>query len=226
MAIEQDVAWFVDPATGHGRPVVSHDAKPDGTEPTLEAHFFDRVRPLMERALTENRRDTWPVMVLHLDFKTNEPAHHQAIWELLGRHEAWLTTAARSADDRTVTPFVPGPLLVITEAGEHQVDTFYTSVPAGGRLRISARFPRKSSSGEDPRGAREGGIGAARDLDPERRDQLPAMDQLRLGGGRAGGQNNAGPGPRRRAAAAGDRVAGPLARTLGTLLHAQRPSGG
>src|SRR5688500_15019873 len=109
VAIEQDVAWFVDPATGRGRPVVSHDAKPDGTEPTLEAHFFDRVRPLMERALKENRRDTWPVMVLHLDFKTNEPAHHQAIWELLGRHEAWLTTAARSADDRTVTPFVPGP---------------------------------------------------------------------------------------------------------------------
>jgi hypothetical protein len=141
VAIEQDVAWFVDPATGRGRPVVSHEAKPDGTEPTLEAHFFDRVRPLMERALKENRRDTWPVMVLHLDFKTNEPAHHQAIWELLGRHEAWLTTAERSADASTVTPFVPGPLLVITEAGEHQVDTFHTSVPAGGRLRIFGTVP-------------------------------------------------------------------------------------
>jgi hypothetical protein len=141
VAIEQDVAWFVDPATGRGRSVVSHDAKADGTEPTLEAHFFGRVRPLMERALKENRRDTWPVMVLHLDFKTNEPAHHQAIWELLGRHEAWLTTAERSADDTTVTPFVPGPLLVITEAGEHQVDTFHTSVAAGGRLRIFGTVP-------------------------------------------------------------------------------------
>ena len=38
VAIEQDVAWFVDPATGRGRSVVSHDAKPDGTEPTLESH--------------------------------------------------------------------------------------------------------------------------------------------------------------------------------------------
>ena len=64
--------------------MVSHDAKPDGTEPTLERHFFDRVRPLMEQALKEKRRDSWPLMVLHLDFKTNEPAHHQAIWELLG----------------------------------------------------------------------------------------------------------------------------------------------
>jgi hypothetical protein len=51
----------------------------------------------MERALAENRRDTWPILVLHLDFKMNEPAHHDAIWELLGRHEGWLTTAERVA---------------------------------------------------------------------------------------------------------------------------------
>lgn len=141
VAIEQDVAWFVDPATGRGRSVVSHDATPDGTEPTLESYFFDRVRPLMEKALKEDRRDTWPLMVLHLDFKTNEPAHHQAIWELLGRHEAWLTTAERAADDSRVTPFSPGPLLVITEAGEHQVDTFHTRVPVGARLRIFGTVP-------------------------------------------------------------------------------------
>jgi hypothetical protein len=141
VAIEQDVAWFVDPATGRGRSVVSHDAKTDGTEPTLEAHFFDRVRPLMQRALAEHRPDTWPMMVLHLDFKTNEPAHHQAIWDLLGRHEAWLTTAERAAADSLVTPFTPGPLLVITEAGEHQADTFHTRVPTGGRLRIFGTVP-------------------------------------------------------------------------------------
>jgi hypothetical protein len=141
VAIEQDVAWFVDPAAGRGRSVVSHDAKPDGTEPTLETYFFDRVRPLMERALNEKRRDTWPLMVLHLDFKTNEPAHHQAIWELLGRHEAWLTTAERAADDNRVTPFNPGPLLVITEAGENQVDTFHTRVPIGAKLRIFGTVP-------------------------------------------------------------------------------------
>ena len=144
VAIEQDVAWLVDPATGRGRSVVSHDAKPDGREPTLEAHFFDRVRPLMERALSDNRRDDWPVMVLHLDFKTNEPAHHQAIWELLGRHEAWLTTAERVQDDSRVTPFSAGPLLVLTEAGENQSDTFYTRVPIGSRLRIFGTVPPAS----------------------------------------------------------------------------------
>ena len=153
IAIEQDLAWFVDPATGRGRIVVSHDAKPDGTEPTLEAHFFDRVRPVVEAALRDNRKDTWPVMVLHLDFKTNEPAHHQAVWELLGKYEPWLTTAERVGDEKQVTPFTPGPLLVLTEAGQDQVDTFYTRVPVGGRLRLfgtvpPATFPAASTAEE------------------------------------------------------------------------------
>jgi hypothetical protein len=149
IAIEQDVAWAVD-QTGAGRSVVSHDAKPDGSEPTLESHFFDRVRPLIERAIAENRRETWPVMVLHLDFKTNEPAHHQAIWDLLGRHEAWLTTAERAADPARVTPFTTGPLLVITEAGPNQVDTFYTRVPAGSRLRLFGTVPPPQFKGNTP----------------------------------------------------------------------------
>ena len=141
IAIEQDVAWRLDAVSGRGDAVVSHDNKLTGTEPTLEAHFFDRVRPLMERALAENRRDTWPLMVLHLDFKTNEPAHHQAIWDLLGRHLSWLTTAERAADESHMTPFTPGPLLVLTENGQGQADTFYARVPVGERLRIFGTIP-------------------------------------------------------------------------------------
>ena len=141
VAIEQDVAWFVDPQTGHGRSVVSHDAKADGTEPTLESHFFDRVSPLIERALADNRRETWPVMVLHLDFKTNEQAHHRAIWELLGKYERWLTTAERVADEKRITPFTIGPVLALTEAGAGQADTFFTNVPVGARLRIFGTIP-------------------------------------------------------------------------------------
>jgi hypothetical protein len=144
LAIEQDVAWRVDPKTGAGQSVVSHDLKLTGDEPTLEAHFFDTVRPLMARALAENKRETWPVLVLHLDFKSNEPVHHQAVWELLGRHLSWLTTAERVADESRVTPFAPGPLLVLTENGEGQVDTFYTRVPVGGQLRIFGTIPAAS----------------------------------------------------------------------------------
>jgi hypothetical protein len=194
VAIEQDVAWFVDPATGAGRSVVSHDAKPDGTEPTLEAHFFARVKPLMERALKENRRDSWPMLVLHLDFKTNEPAHHRAIWELLGRHEAWLTTAER-ADERKVTPFTPGPLLVITEAGQDQVDTFHTAVPVGGRLRLFGTVPPAT-------------LAEAKTPEERARVAITATPETLIPGGATnyrrwtnfgwavveeGGQNNAGP---------------------------------
>lgn len=140
LAIEQDIAWFVD-AQGRGRSVVSHDTKLTGAEPTLEEHFFDRVRPLMERALAENRRDAWPVLVLHLDFKTHEPAHHQAVWDLLGRHRSWLTTTERVADDSRVMPFQLGPLLVLTEAGAGQEDQFYRRVPVGERLRLFGTVP-------------------------------------------------------------------------------------
>lgn len=47
------------------------------------------LRPLMTAALQDNRRDTWPVVILHLDFKSNEPEHH-------GAAGAPATTSARS----------------------------------------------------------------------------------------------------------------------------------
>ena len=141
LAIEQDIAWRVDAGTGQGQSVVSHDTKLTGTEPTLETHFFQRVRPVIERALAENRRETWPVLVLHLDFKSNEPAHHQAVWEVLGRYQSWLTTAERVADEAKVMPFTVGPLLVLTENGEGQSDTFHARVPVGERLRIFGTIP-------------------------------------------------------------------------------------
>ena len=45
VAIEQDLAW----ANGH--PVVTHEAKTNGTEPALRDYFFERVRPIVEKAL-------------------------------------------------------------------------------------------------------------------------------------------------------------------------------
>src|SRR5437868_14290071 len=67
VGIEQDIAW------ANGRAVVSHDAKTTGAEPTLRDHFFERVRPLVEKALAENDRARWPVIVVHFDFKSVEP---------------------------------------------------------------------------------------------------------------------------------------------------------
>jgi hypothetical protein len=141
IAIEQDLVWSVDATTGRGRSVVSHGAPLSGIEPTLEAHFFAIVEPMLEQMLKEDRRDDWPLMVLHLDFKTNEPQHHEAVWELLGKYERFLTTAERVSDVSRVTPLDPKPLLVLTEAGADQQVTFHERVPIGARLRLFGTVP-------------------------------------------------------------------------------------
>ena len=73
LAIEQDLVWFVDPVTHIGRSLVAHDepGKPalglDGSEPTLEQYFFERIRPIVEQALRDNNREQWPLITLNLD---------------------------------------------------------------------------------------------------------------------------------------------------------------
>jgi glycerophosphoryl diester phosphodiesterase len=135
IVIEQDLALAGD------RSVVSHDDKLTGSEPTLESYFFDRVRPLMERALAERREASWPLVVLHLDFKTNEPAHHRAVWALLQKHQRWLTTADRGTDPNQIMPLKHGPLLALTESGANQEADFFGSQPAGQPLLIFGSVP-------------------------------------------------------------------------------------
>jgi hypothetical protein len=61
--IEQDLAWSVDAASGKGRVVLSHSAKTTGREPSLREHFFEAVRPLIEKALREGNQAQWPLIV-------------------------------------------------------------------------------------------------------------------------------------------------------------------
>lgn len=154
VAIEQDVAW-VPAANGRpGRSVVSHDTELSGAEPALEQHFFARVRPLMERALAENRRERWPLIVLHLDFKSNQPEHHRAVWDLLARHRSWLTTAERVSDPSKVMPLQAGPLLVLTENGPGQEAAFAERVLIGDRLLLFGTTPSPALPGAEDRAAR------------------------------------------------------------------------
>lgn len=144
VAIEQDLIWFRDPATGAGRSLVSHASKEEpltGQEPTLKAHFFERIRPLVENALRENRRETWPLIVLNLDFKSNEPEHHAALWATLGEYEAWLTTAPRVADGAKPAPLDVKPVLVLTGNPDAQEASFHDGVPVGAKLRLFGAIP-------------------------------------------------------------------------------------
>jgi len=141
VAIEQDLVWVPDAAGAGGRIVVAHDKPVHGGEPTLDTHFFERVRPILDRMLAEGHRERWPLMVLSLDFKTNEPEHHRAVWDLLGRYARYLTTAVKESKTGRVSPLRVGPLLVLTESGPGQEDSFYTRLQAGATLRLFGTVP-------------------------------------------------------------------------------------
>jgi len=148
VVIEQDIA-YAPRNESHLRTVVSHEDKVKGSEPTLEEYFFDRVRPLMERELASGQSDRWPILVLHLDFKTNEREHHRAVWDLLRRHASWLTTA--KADGDPMSALTRGPLLVLTENGANQEKDFLEWSSAGGSLLLFGSIPPPAlKSSDDP----------------------------------------------------------------------------
>jgi hypothetical protein len=133
--IEQDLAWRID-SNGGGRMVVSHTSETTGKEPTLQQHFFERVRPIVESALRENDRSRWPLIILHFDVKDNRPELHRAVWSLVGECEGWITTARKTADPHELTPFDPKPLLALTEDNGAQENVFFKDVPVGAKLRV------------------------------------------------------------------------------------------
>lgn len=138
IAIEQDLAWYLDPSTGQGRVVVSHTPKTTGTEPTEKDYFFEHVRPVVEKALNSpaSEHAQWPIIVLHFDFKDNRPALLHALWDLLGQYEPWITTARKSGNAHHLSKLDRKPILVLTEDSDAQEKVFYRDVPAGGTLRL------------------------------------------------------------------------------------------
>ncbi|MEO8595846.1 MAG: hypothetical protein ABI759_21175 [Candidatus Solibacter sp.] len=153
VGIEQDLAWGIDKTSGEGRPVVSHNAKATGDEPSLRDYFFEHVRPIVEPALRENNRGAWPLIVLHFDFKDNRRELHDAVWELLGQYESWLTTAPKLQDPNVLARLDVRPLLVLTEDNDAQEQRYFTSLPVGAKLRIfgSARTAEVAASSREER---------------------------------------------------------------------------
>lgn len=128
ISIEEDLNWY------QGRSVVSHGGDDVETAPDLETYFFDKVKPIVENAFKEDNRATWPILILHFDFKTNEPEHHKFVLALLHKYEAWLTTAPRTATPDVPAPFTVGPVLVLTENNAQQQVDFHDDVPVGEKL--------------------------------------------------------------------------------------------
>lgn len=147
LAIEQDLNWAKRPTSGRFEIVVAHDSSELDRAPTLETYFFDKIRPIMERGLAEKRRETWPLIVLNLDFKQNDAPLLDAVYTLLGKYEAWLTTAPRTSTPAVAAPLSVGPLLVLTGSSEAQRARFHDAVPIGQRLRAFGAIPSVAASG-------------------------------------------------------------------------------
>jgi hypothetical protein len=136
VAIEQDLAWFVDAESGKGHVVVDHSAKTNAADPEERQYFFERVRPIIEQQLSNGDSSKWPVIVLHFDFKDNQPALLRAVWDLLGEYQSWITTAPKSANAHDLTKFDRKPILVLTEDSDAQQSVFFDELPVGSSLRL------------------------------------------------------------------------------------------
>lgn len=147
LAIEQDLLWYKDPKTGKAWSVVSHDAPGSGAEPKMREYFFERIRPIVEKALREGNHGDWPLITLNLDFKSEETEHLAAVWELLSEYREWLTTAPRSDDIHKLGALEVRPILVLTGGSEAQKAVFYDRVPAGSRLLL---FGAVATNTKDP----------------------------------------------------------------------------
>jgi hypothetical protein len=135
IAIEQDLAWVCGPPAPC-RSVLAHNGPFTGDEPILREHFFERVRPVVERALAGGDSREWPLITLNLDFKTDELEHPAAVWDVLGDYESWLTTAERTTHADNIAPLDVRPILVLTGVADAQQVSFHDRVPLGGRLRV------------------------------------------------------------------------------------------
>jgi hypothetical protein len=147
LAIEQDLYWHTDAKTGKSWSIVAHGDPISGHEPTMEHYFFDRVRPIVESALKEGDRGNWPLITLNLDFKTEEPAHLQAVWTLLTKYQDWLTTATKTSDPNHVQPLTVRPILVLTGESDAQQKVFADQVAPGGKLLV---FGAVHTNSKDP----------------------------------------------------------------------------
>ena len=134
LAIEQDLGWYTNPATGASLSVVTHGDPPTGHEPTMEQYFFARVRPIVEKALQDGNHGDWPLITLNLDFKDNKPEHIAAVLALLRNHQSWLSSAVKGTAIETVQPLDVKPILVLTGEADAQQAVFYDELSESDRV--------------------------------------------------------------------------------------------
>ena len=74
-----------------------------------------------------------------------------AVWELLGEYEPWITTAVKTDDPHRLSAFDVKPLLVLTEECRCAGGVFFNARAGGRELRLFGsgayeRAPRRKTS--------------------------------------------------------------------------------
>ena len=139
VGIENDLAWFTDPGTKKSWGIVAHGEPYTGKEPTLKNYFFEKVRPLVEKALKDGNTKDWPLITLNInDLRADDIGLFNEVWELMGEFESWLCTAAKTDDVNQISSIDVKPVLVLTSDGDKQAKVFYDQIPVGGKLRLFA----------------------------------------------------------------------------------------
>jgi hypothetical protein len=116
----------------------------------MKEYFFERIRPIMEKALRDNNRENWPLITLNLDFKTEEPEHLRSVWSLLNEYRDWIISARRSENISTIGALTVRPLLVLTGESEAQKAVFYDQVPVGSQLLVFGATPTHLQNPQAP----------------------------------------------------------------------------
>jgi len=141
LVIEIDLAWVTNPKTGKNDCLIGvNPGSKDitGNEPTLKSFFFERVRPIVEKALQENDKQNWPLVILYMDMRNDPPEQLEFIWKLLGEYENWLTTAVQTNNPADKAPLDVKPLVILTQDKDNDIkeEYFYNRLPIGGKLRV------------------------------------------------------------------------------------------
>jgi hypothetical protein len=182
LAIEQDLYWYTNPTTGQTRSVLAHGSPASGNEPGMREYFFERVRPIVQKALRDGNQGDWPLITLNLDLKSEEPAHLAAIWDLLTEYQDWISTAPRSAGIHEVQPLDVKPILVLTGESDAQKAAFYDQRAVGSRLLVFGAVPTNT---KDPQAKPEV-------LEPDAADNYHRWWNNAWGVVEAGGPSKAG----------------------------------
>ena len=138
IAIEQDLFWYRDPASGAARSILSHTEPRSGTEPGMREYLLERIRPIVERPCRRIAARTGRSSCL-TRLEVGRARTSRRGVAAARRPETWLCTAPRGADPATVQPMRLGPVLVLTGEQDTHSRISTTACRKAPRCGCSAR---------------------------------------------------------------------------------------